>query len=70
MNDQTFKPDLSKTLKPSIGYYAYHNGSWGKNAASPDKDVWSCCMHEKKTGEVIIIKIYGELKCFKRDVLK
>lgn len=51
MHNQTFKPDLSKTLKPSIGHYAYHNGSWGRNAASPDQEVWSCCMAEKKTGE-------------------
>jgi len=51
MRNQTFKPDLSKTLKPSIGQYAYHNGSWGRNAASPDKEVWSCCLIEKKTGE-------------------
>jgi len=51
MNHQTFKPDLSKTLKPSVGYYAYHNGSWGTNAASPDAEVWSCCLTEKKTGE-------------------
>lgn len=51
MHNQTFKPDLSKTLKPSLGFYSYHNGNWGVNAISPDKEVWSCCLIEKKTGE-------------------
>jgi len=51
MRSQTFKPDLSKTMKPSISHYAYHNGSWGRNAVSPNKEVWSCCLMEKKTGE-------------------
>lgn len=53
MHNLTFKPDLTKTLKPEINHYAYHNGSWGVNAASPEKEVWSCCMMKKKTGEVI-----------------
>jgi len=39
-------------MKLDIGYYAYHNGSWGPNPLSDNKDVWSCCMMEKKTGEV------------------
>jgi len=51
MNNQTFKPDLSKTLKPAVSHYAYHNGSWGVAPLSPEKEVWSCCMTEKKTGE-------------------
>lgn len=51
MNNDTFKPDLSKTLKKTVSYYAYHNGSWGKHALAKDKEVWSCCMMEKKTGE-------------------
>jgi len=51
MLNQTFKPDMSKTIKHNYGQYAYHNGSWGPNPASPDTEVWSCCMNEKKTGE-------------------
>jgi len=47
----TFKPNLEKTLKPNLGFFAYHNVSWGKNAGSPDEEVWSCCMMERKTGE-------------------
>jgi len=47
----TFKPDMSKTMKPSISHYAYHNGTWGVNVASKEKEVWSCCMMNKKTGE-------------------
>jgi len=46
---------MTKTLKPDIGYYAYHNGNWGTCAISPDVEVWSCCMNEKKTGEVNIV---------------
>jgi len=52
MLNLTFKPDMSKTIKHAFGQYAYHNGSWGPNPASPDCEVWSCCMSEKKTGEV------------------
>jgi len=51
MHNQTFKPDLTKTLKPAISHYAYHNGSWGVSALTPEVEVWSCCMTEKKTGE-------------------
>jgi len=47
----TFKPDLTKTLKVNVGYYAYHNGNWAPNPLSQEKEVWSCCMMEKKTGE-------------------
>jgi len=47
----TFKPDMSKTLQQSFGHYAYHNGSYGKSPLSQDKEVWSCCMMERKTGE-------------------
>jgi len=50
-HNETFKPDLTRTLKPSVSYYAYHNGSWGVAPLSPEKEVWSCCMTEKKTGE-------------------
>jgi len=47
----TFKPNITKTLKPDFAHYAYHNGSWGTCAISPEIEVWSCCMNEKKTGE-------------------
>jgi len=50
-NKPTFKPDMSKTLKQDVGFYTYHNGSYGKNALSQEKEVWSCCMMERKTGE-------------------
>jgi len=51
LSDLTFKPDMAKTLKMDIGYYAYHNGSWGVHPKSEGNEVWSCCMMEKKTGE-------------------
>jgi len=50
-HNETFKHDLSRTTKHTVSHYAYHNGSWGKNNVSSDKEVWSCCMMEKKTGE-------------------
>jgi len=52
LSEETFKPDLGKTMKLDIGYYAYHNGSWGLHPlAEEGQEVWSCCMMEKKTGE-------------------
>jgi len=47
----TFKPDLSKTLTQNFGSYAYHNGSYGKHPLAQEKEVWSCCMMERRTGE-------------------
>jgi hypothetical protein len=48
----TFKPNLSKTLKPLVRIKGYHSGKWGTCPASPDQEVWSCCMSEVKESDV------------------
>jgi len=43
----TFKPDMEQTLRNEKYNKQYHNGKWGTNAISKDKEVWSCCMNEE-----------------------
>jgi len=47
----TFEPDIAKTLRNEKYFKWFHNGTWGKNAISKDKEVWSCCMCEEKTAK-------------------
>ena len=47
-----FTPDLHATLKIEKNYKFFHNGKWGVNGISKDKEAWSCCMNEEKESEV------------------
>mmetsp|Transcript_24492 Transcript_24492/g.24210 ORF Transcript_24492/g.24210 Transcript_24492/m.24210 type:complete len:153 (-) Transcript_24492:16-474(-) len=56
VHDETFKPELGKTLKTRKTKEYFHDGAWVMNE-DLEKEAWSCCMNEDETSKGCCVRI-------------